>query len=433
MNQNRLNYIYKNFALIYDFNGFDKIAIAHSSDLACTSKIVISKSNTNISEKPTLCQWNEKSIPFLFDSDKKEVITQNENQVIINYDIISAIFYLLSGQQEIESITKDNYGRFQYKDSLQHEFNFAETPVVNYYFDILKTAIELAYSIEIKLKHNFTTCLTHDIDEVDSAWKHRIRLNLQKKKFIKAGLSFISHLFQPFYPWRNIEEILTLENEKGVTSSFFILTNNIKVEEIKNADYKLDSNYMKQQLQNISKNGNEIAVHGSYKTHDEASSLACDIKLLKEKVNGNRFHFLQWDMEQTPYVIDSNHLSYDTSLGFQEQIGFRNGICNPFYLYDFKNEKAFSFLEIPLNIMDCSLAYTNYMGIEPKKVKNIIKPIISEIKKFNGVLTLNWHNTFFTDYTNSEWKTVYLDIIENCKAKNSNFVTCSQITKNYLK
>ena len=138
-------------------------------------------------------------------------------------------------------------------------------------------------------------------------------------------------------------------------------------------------------------------------------------------------------MDKTSEIIEKSKLKYDSTLGFQEQIGFRNGTCTPFYLYNFKEERAYDFISIPLNIMDCSLEFKNYMNVSSKNVKKIIMPMINEIKKFEGVLTINWHNTFFSDYTKKNWKEVYIDIINICKVKNSKFVTCQEIAKKYKK
>ena len=424
MNQNQLKYIFKNFQLIYNWNDFENVSFGENK----SAKIVILKGEEEISDSPIKVEWKGKNIPFLFNEIKKEeVITQKENQVIINYDIFFPIFYLLSGKQELDVKKRDKHNRFEYKNSVQYKFDFVEIPLVNYYFDILKSAIEMAYEIKIEFRNEFSTCLTHDIDEVNSAWKHRIRIALENKKYLKAVSFYLKHLIRPFYPWRNLDEILDLEKMQGVSSTFFFLTNNNKIGEIKNADYELKEKYIQKMFQNIKAQNSEIGLHGSYKTHDDSVAFEKDIKLLNQNTTGNRFHFLQWKMDKTPQVIEKSGLKYDTTLGFQEQIGFRNGICNPFYLYDFENEKAYDFLEIPLTIMDCSLAFKNYMGIEPKKVNEIINPILQEIKKFEGVLTINWHNTFFSDYTNEHWKEVYTEIIGNCKVKNSKFVACEQI------
>jgi len=48
-------------------------------------------------------------------------------------------------------------------------------------------------------------------------------------------------------------------------------------------------------------------------------------------------------------------LAYDSSLGFAETCGFRNGANFAFPPYDFEREGPCSFLEIPLAIMDGSL------------------------------------------------------------------------------
>jgi hypothetical protein len=428
MTENQLNYLYKNFSLIYTTDKKLFFSFCYSNAIDTSYDINIIEGNQSIKVEEThWAEWNGQKIPFLYNNlSTKEVISYSDT-VTINFDILKASFYLLSGQQEIETKNKDKYGRFQFEDSIQYKLKFTEIPLVNYYFDILKTAIEKAFNIIIPFKNKFTTCLTHDIDEVNSAWKHRIRLAIENKKPFK-GLSFyIKHLFKPFYPWRNIEQILAYEKSINVTSTFFFLTNDNKVDQIKNADYSLDEKHIKKMFHLITKGNNEIALHGSYKTHDNLSDFNNDINALKRTTKGNRFHFLMWDMNKTPSIIEKANLKYDSTLGFQEHIGFRNGICTPFYLYDFTNNRPYCFIEIPLTIMDCSLAFKEYMNLSPDEALKKVEFIITETKKFEGVLTVNWHNTFFSDYIYSDWKKLYLEIIKFCKISNSQFSTCDKI------
>ena len=83
--------------------------------------------------------------------------------------------------------------------------------------------------------------------------------------------------------------------------------------------------------------------------------------IFDQKITKSRQHFLRYDIKQTPYIIEQSGIEEDYTLGFAEQYGFRNGIAHYFYLYNFKENRAFNFLSIPLVFMDVSL--TNYKKI----------------------------------------------------------------------
>lgn len=376
-------------------------------------------------------EWNGTNIPFIMNrSNHDSILTiRPNNKITINFDIVTAAWYLMSGVQELENKNRDQYGRFKYEESIQKRLDIVGIPVVNYYFEILKETIEKITNSKLKINREFSATITHDIDEVTSGWKHRVRTELNSKKYLKAILHGLSQSFTSFSPWQNLKELSDFNKDNSVPSSFFLLARNNKVGNIKNADYELSNPYMQQSIINFKTNGHEVGIHGSYKTHDSAIELKKDLIKIEEQVNGNRFHFLQYEIQNSSKVIEGNKLKFDSTLGFQEEIGFRNSICTPFKLYNFKENRSFNFLEIPLNIMDCSLEYDNYMGISPKESLIEIKKLTQEIKKFNGNICINWHNTYFSNYLKSDWKSLYKEVIEYLKKENCEFVTCSELVE----
>jgi hypothetical protein len=69
--------------------------------------------------------------------------------------------------------------------------------------------------------------------------------------------------------------------------------------------------------------------------------------------------------------------------------------------------------------MDASLMFKKYMGLSQKESVQAVIALIAEIKKFNGVLTILWHNTSFSDYKYTGWCEVYEQIISYCKDNNA--------------
>jgi len=51
--------------------------------------------------------------------------------------------------------------------------------------------------------------------------------------------------------------------------------------------------------------------------------------------------------------------------------------------------------EIPLIAMDVTLFH--YRQLSTDDALSAVKDLVNEIKKFNGVFTLLWHNTFFDE------------------------------------
>lgn len=374
-------------------------------------------------------EWNNIKIPFLFSNDiDAEIITKKENRILINYDIVASAFYFLSGWNEYVSSDKDDFNRVKFKSTLIHKLEIQGIPVVNYYFDIFRDAIcqingeckEFAWQ-----EHDFAVALSHDIDVCKRGWLEGSFSEIKKKKFFTVP-GLITNRFFGKDDWFNFDKIIRLEKKYNANSTFYFLPQKGKVNEWKNADYDIQSKDIKGAIQSLFKNGNEIGVHGSFGTHDNHDKLNRDIgRIPVEIVNGNRFHFLMFDVCSTVSVLEKADIKYDTSIGFAEQIGFRRSTCLPFYLYNFEKGQISSVLEIPLVVMDASLMYKRYMGLSHRESVSAVIAIIEEVKKFNGVFSILWHNTSFSDYKYTGWREVYEEILSYCQ--NSNALMTSNI------
>jgi hypothetical protein len=383
-------------------------------------------------EKVVWKEWKGRKIPFCFDfDDKKEIITRTDNQVSINYDIIASSFYFLSGWNEYVNPHKDEFGRVLYEQSIIKKLNIAGLPVVNYYFDILNEAVFLMTGKNSKKKiwpeNDFGVALTHDIDVCKSAWLEGSYSEL-KKKHLRSIPSLIFKRLFANDDWFNFKLISDLEKEYNASSSFYFLPRKGKAGKWKNSDYDVRSNGIQKAMKFLEQRGHDIGVHGSFGTHDDANNLAADMNRINVPgIIGNRFHFLLFDAGKSVDVLEKSGIRYDTSLGFAEQTGFRRGTCFPYYLYNFATGNSSKVLEIPLIMMDATLQKTDYMGITQDEAEKQVELLIDEIKKFNGVFTILWHNTFFSDYKYTGWKEVYVKILEYCKEKNALLTNASNI------
>lgn len=378
------------------------------------------------SDTITWKKWNETEIPFIHEGVKEEKIISFENQQsTINYDIIGSAFFFLSGWQEYHSNVRDQYGRYPYNESFQYRHQILEIPVVNYYFDILKTAIEKLTQTQLKRKlwpHNeLAVFLSHDIDKINSGWKEDSFAALKNGKIptsIRLALSKISGKD----PWENLNSILRSEQELGVISTWFFIIRKGG----NNADYKLRQ--VMPYFKSIKNSNSEIAIHGSLGSAQDSKKLQNEINTLDMPIYGNRFHFLCFEPKAYGNTIEKSSLEYDSSQGFAEHIGFRNGFCYPFKPYNLHTLSAHNFIEIPLIIMDTTLCDKKYMGNDTLKFKTVEK-VISEVKKFNGLLSVLWHNNYFTSFKYEGWGERYISLVNELKKSDSQFFTGQQISE----
>ena len=407
------------------------------------SAIQINKGMTGFFEKKeaynirnvTWKEWNGVQIPFLFDTKQEtEILTFSEGQAIINFDIIASSFFFLSNWQEIAYKSSGDLCRFPYEESIQHKLKIIDKPVVNYYFDILKTAIEKVYGIHLSISlwkgKNFAAFISHDIDTCQTAWMQGSFRALMKGDLISIlkllGLKVFSH-----DAWFNFKEILASEKKEDIHSSFFFLARQGKHGKFRNGDYDIRKKKFSRVFESIRENGSETGIHGSLGTCNDLERYAEDIRRIGTAIKGNRFHFLEFDAITTPEVLEKCGIEFDSTMCFAEHYGFRNGICHPFYLWDIRNERQSKVLEIPLVLMDGTLQNTKYMNIGKEEIEPRISELVKEIRKFSGLLTVIWHNTHYSEYKYKGWDKIIGMIIRICKENDALFLNGSEIAARY--
>ena len=378
--------------------------------------------------------WLGESIPFFFDSADSDLFVENEGNWDIRFDLIASSFLLLSGWQEYFSETRDQYGRFQYSSSVQYRLGFTRLPVVNYYFDILRTVVEKAYGCSLapvlqEKQNRFTVCLTHDIDTCETAWLEGSFAALKKKDFFTPVRLVLKKIFNRD-AWFNFAEILALEQSFGATSTFFFLPTRHKNMGIKNADYDIRRPKFKPVFKMIREHGGEVGLHGSIGSSTNPDALRVEFSTFPEPVKSNRFHFLLYDSKVTLKILEETRFQIDSSMGFAEHFGFRNSFCLPFRPYDIAGNRALDFYEIPLNLMDGTLQ--KYMNLSPEQSFDEVLKLLHEVEKFGGVLTVLWHNTHFSAYKYPGWKELYEKILTHCKKEQAGMLGCSEVLKKFL-
>ncbi|MBD0289551.1 MAG: hypothetical protein ICV79_29645, partial [Flavisolibacter sp.] len=88
----------------------------------------------------------------------------------IGFDLLAAIFYLLSRYEEYGTFQKDIYGRYAHQNSLAYKNNFLHLPLINIWLETFRQFIQQKfpnYKLQIT---NFKLLPTYDID---IAWSYR--------------------------------------------------------------------------------------------------------------------------------------------------------------------------------------------------------------------------------------------------------------------
>ena len=109
-------------------------------------------------------------------------------------------------------------------------------------------------------------------------------------------------------------------------------------------------------------------------------------------------------------------------------MGFRNSYGLPFNPYNFKDQKAFTFVEAPLHIMDRT--FFQYRKQSPREARDAIFDFFSK-NRTQCVLSILWHNNFFTNYKFSGYLDLYKQILAYIRDNNFRPVSAQEIIQQY--
>ena len=360
---------------------------------------------------------NVKDIPVLFASkETDEIYSIINDNLVFHHDLVKSAFYLLSGFQEIMDKSKDQFGRFPYKNSLQYKLKIPHKPLVNYYFDIIKNGVKeycdyhtLNFQ-EKKVFSSFGFMLTHDVDRLDAnnfndtVYKIKQFLglspsHLSRKKNLIKSMHSLYHFINPFSKsnsYWTFEYLTKIEKKYHINSVYYFLN---KDQKYKDSLYDYSFKRVRKLIGYLKEQGSEIGLHGTIKSANDVENLKYYLDKLErnsgEQIIGVRQHFLKFDLPTTILNHEKAGLQYDSTLGFAEEAGFRNSYCLPFKLFDFKENRMIDVWEIPLNFME--VTFMGYKKYDYQKVVKTINQLLDEIEKFNGIFTLLWHNCNFDE------------------------------------
>jgi peptidoglycan/xylan/chitin deacetylase (PgdA/CDA1 family) len=240
----------------------------------------------------------------------------------------------------------------------------------------------------------FAICLTHDIDIVYQSIPSMglYALNLLKEGNLTEAIHSISHRNSKKLPLCNFTEIMELEEKYGAKSTFFFMAENPG-----ESDYAYNIDTFEPEIGDIIDRGWEVGLHGGHTTYLHLQEIREKKerleKVTRQPVLGYRNHFLHFKVPDTWEYLSQAGFQYDATFGYADVTGFRNGMCHPFRPFDLNKNQNIGLLEIPLIIMDQTLFH--YMKLDDVHAWERTKQLIEIVEKFQGVLTILWHNNYF--------------------------------------
>lgn len=366
-----------------------------------------------------------------------------------NPDWLGEIFEWLSSDHERSIIQRDSIGRIPFSGSIfSAEQVSPRKPyamlVMSWLHNILQNrgrveSLPRATSPVADIEHFVVS--SHDID-----FYYTTRLSALTRLLKNLAVSIAEYRSWRFFAWNAGQILKTLAGKRvgeylpglidesrryDFRSTLFVVSEN---------KHRRDPEYQPKDLRShilaCESGGFSLGLHGSYRSVIEEANLSHEAKALEAALDrkplGTRQHWLRFSDHQRFFdVVESCGFLYDSTLGFAEAAGFRNGACFAFPPYDFRNEKAHGFLEIPLVLMDGNVAASSRSTGE--KADAIADEILRESRKWGwGGIAADWHNPLEPLQVPDEINQIFWQCVKNQSRNREKWVSASQFISQCL-
>ncbi len=264
----------------------------------------------------------------------------------------------------------------------------------------------------------FAVALTHDVD-VPWRWT-RIGVRGAAARLKGGALHEARGLARvPLHKLRGTDpnwrfaDIASAEQERGARSTFFVMAGHGH-----RADGAAPEAYERLRprlVETLLATGSEVGLHGSYLAADDLERLARERALLTQlggPLAGHRYHYLRVDPHRNLVPLAGLGFRYDTTLGFPDALGFRAGIAHPFRVWDFERDEPSELVEVPLAVMDATLAEERYAGLSAAQAKPRVLSLLDWAAEHGGGFSILWHPERFDAPSARGWDRLYFDVID---------------------
>jgi hypothetical protein len=341
----------------------------------------------------------------------------------LEVDVFGSTFFMLTRYEELVVDERDGFGRFPAASSVAARGGFLGTPIVDAYVELLWDALQRTWPRLQRRPRAFQVLLTHDVDDPLATLDHgprdvarQLAGDVVRRRDPRLALQRARSLLgdRRLDPNNTFDFLMDVSERHGLRSAFYFLAH--RDTGPRDGAYLFEDPWVRALVGHIARRHHEIGLHPSWCTYRDAARTREELERLQRVAEaegvhqdewGGRQHFLRWANPDTWRNWEAAGLSYDSTLGYPEAVGFRTGTCHPYRVYDLRARRPLRLREMPFQIMDVTLLAA--MGLAPDAAKRAVLDIAAECRRYGGRLGLLWHNnTLLRSAREKRW---YEDLI----------------------
>lgn len=244
----------------------------------------------------------------------------------------------------------------------------------------------------------------------------------------RALATMPAHKLRGSDPYWRFEKITARLRRRGARSTFFLMSGHRHA-----ADGPTPERYDELRprlVETLLECEAEIGLHGSYTAAEDEGQLATEAERLRDlagAVRGHRFHYLRADPHRNLRVLDRLGFGYDSSLGFPDAPGFRAGIARPFHPWDFEAGRPLDLIEIPLAVMDATLAEERYLGLTAREAEPRLLALLDWAGENSAAFSVLWHPDSFDPAQARGWDRLYFRFLDAVIERGGICLSCGDL------
>lgn len=231
-------------------------------------------------------------------------------------------------------------------------------------------------------------CLSHDIDYLRPTWQMKVKRLVHDKKWFHYPENFL----------KSLDHLLSIDLQYArAPRSVTAFVANVKKQHghmkrlkqiLMDPSYKITDSLFEELVILLKSKNIEFGIHGSIYSLDE-EVFKDEYQALQEKVGEPislvRQHWLRWP-EGKQYQILKTPVKIDSTLGWNNAVGFRGGFSRPYPIF-FSNQEYL--WEVPLTVMDGALYGS--LGLNDKEAIKVVIKHLELVKQTGGCVSMDWH------------------------------------------
>jgi peptidoglycan/xylan/chitin deacetylase (PgdA/CDA1 family) len=269
----------------------------------------------------------------------------------------------------------------------------------------------------------FAVALTHDVD-VPWRWTRsgirgaagRLRRGDWREARALAALPL--HRLRGSDPNFRFDRIVRMEKRAGVRSTFFVLVGHNHAAD--GAAPEVYARLRPRVIETIVSGDMEVGLHGSYTAAEDPARLAeekRELEALAGPVRGQRYHYLRVDPHGNLSTLERLGFGYDSTLGYADALGFRAGLAHPFRPWSLEDDRPLDLFEIPVAVMDVTLAEERYLGLSARAAWERVARLLDWAAEHGGGFAILWHTDRFDSWTAGGWDRLYEQILAGVRER----------------